>query len=709
MLAGIVAREHRLRSAMRASMIRLSVRFPVALDAGSANAALEGLAGLDSTDEIVLEVAAREALVSHALWVPARLEPAARSKLTGAIPSIRIRRQDFLDDDDAAVNVRVFVPTPTLLSIENVEAKSRALLAALATLRGGEQVIVRWCLRPGDARDWRQPRDLSGRALEVARAWQKKAVLPGFTVAGRISIKASSDRALELAEHVQAVLRGNRGSTAGVQFRRERGSLKLGTLPRTGRRSGFLSTREVIVVAGMPIGPYAVAGVEVGTSRELLVPPYVPKTGRGLFIGRSISGEHPVALDADAARQHLGIVGPTGSGKSTVVARAILADLSRGGGVSVDPRDDTNQDVLNRVTPRDVDRVVVLEPAVEGRVAGLRLFGAGDPDVRTDVILSVLRGLSESWGPRLDQYMRLGLRTVAELPDPVLSDWLRLYSEPRLRRSAVARLRDPVLIAQWRAYEALSPAEQFQHVAPAVSRISALLSRPALRNVLNQPNPKIDVDRLLREGKFLFVSLSPGTLGEPAARLLGAIVTYLVWAAVEARVTLAPEHRKPVFLYFDELQSVSALPGGLERFFERTRGLGCGVVVATQTLGRLPEGMRQSLLGNVGSLITFRAGSEEATRIARELPGLSAEDIQGLARFEVAARINTAGAGTGSAVVTGRTEPLPPPVLGQAAAIRARSAARYGVDVSEIEAELTRRIEDDGQDDEPLGRVRRAG
>jgi hypothetical protein len=315
--------------------------------------------------------------------------------------------------------------------------------------------------------------------------------------------------------------------------------------------------------------------------------------------------------------------------------------------------------------------------------------------------------MTTAFGGTGARYLRLGLRTVADLPNPVLSDWLSLYSDAGLRRAAIARVRDPIRRAEWQSYEALSAAEQYQHIAPAISRITTPLARPALRAVLNQPSPTINIGRLLAERKWLMVSLAPGTLGESAAHLLGAITTYLVWAAIEKRVEIPAGERRPVFLYFDELQSVSHLPVGLELFFDRTRGLGCGVVVATQALARLSESTRASLTGNVASLVTFRASHDEATRISRELPGLSAQDVMSLGRFEVAARINAAGRDSGVAIVTGRTEPLPPAGHG-ATVIRARSAELYGCDPREVELELLRRIEGDAsRDDGPVGRVGR--
>ena len=267
----------------------------------------------------------------------------------------------------------------------------------------------------------------------------------------------------------------------------------------------------------------------------------------------------------------------------------------------------------------------------------------------------------------------------------------------------------PILTAQWRTYEeSLSAAEQFQHIAPALSRITSLLARPALRNIINQPAPKLSIPRLLAERRWLVVALSPSALGESANDLLSAIVRIPRLDRCGGTGRPATEHRRPIFFYCDELQSLK-LPVGLEVFLERSRGLGCGVVAATQGLARLPESVRRSLLANVGSLVALRAtGADEATRLARELPGLEASDIMGLRRFECAASISTGSLGGGSTVVTGRTEG-PPPRTGQADTIRALTAERYGADPRVLEEELRRRIEGQpGADSGQFGRTGRA-
>jgi hypothetical protein len=713
MLAGIAAHEYRASEAMRKSRIRLATRFPMGLEPSAAFAALDGMLGLPFSAELVAEIEASAGSITHALWVPSAERESVRSTLVGAIPSLRLTEAPASSSEAATLSLRLFIPTPSILSTENMISSSRSLLTRLVGLRKDEKVAVRWALAPGTAQPRREREEPTTRERAIARAWEEKASTPGFRVSGLVLIRTSTaGRARELASHIENVLRSRRGLAGGLRVTYERGNRTLGSFPKVRHSSGVLSVMEIAPLLAWPLGSEAVPGVEVGASRELLVPRHVPREGgRRLLIGRDADGERPVVLSPEAARVHVAVISPTGGGKSTLLLRGILDDLAAGyGGVLLDPKNDLVNDLLDRIPARHASRVVVLDPSAPGPVPGLDLLGSGDPDVRTEVVLAALRGIyKDAWGVRIDSYLRMGLRTLAELPNPVLSDWMRLYSDPGLRRAAVARLRgNPILAAQWRVYEdSLSAAEQFQHTAPALARISSLLSRPALRNLINQAEPKLSIPRLLAERKWLLVALSP-TLGEGANDLLSAIVGYLVWTAIEQRVSVPECRRHPIFFYCDELHSLH-LPVGLEVFLERSRGLGCGVVAATQGLGRLSDSVRNSLLGNVGSLIAMKAtGHDEATRLARELPGVAASDLMGLGRFECAARINTAGLGSGSAVVTGRTEG-PPPLTGQAARIRALTAERYGRDPREIEAELLRRMEaQPGTEERLVGEARRA-
>jgi hypothetical protein len=682
MLAGIWTHERRRDEAMRASRVRLSMRFPANLDPIRAYAALDGLSGLPYTNELIAEIEATEGTIRHFLWIPETVRASATSTLTGVVGSIRLSQAPPPPDSGATLTLRLFVPTPSVLAGGGAIEASGALLAGLSGLRAGEQVVVRWALRPGAPRrgQGRDPESQSER--DAARAWHRKETAPGFSVAGLVLVRASTTaHARELAGHIESVVRSRRGLVGQVRLTAERGNRRLSALPRTTRSSGWLTTAELLPLLGWPLGSDLTPGVEVGAARELPVPRGVPREGRQLFIGRDALGERPVALSAEAITHHLAVVGPSGVGKSALLARSILSDIDNGfAGAVIDPKADLVEAVLNRVKPEHAERIVVLDPSARS-TPGVSVMAGGDSDLRADVLTGALRSAfpTEAWGVRTDYYLRLGIRTLSELPKATLADIGRLYFDERFRQAAVVRLRDPFLISAWQSYAALSPGSQAEHLQAPLARISALLSRPKLRAVLANPDPKLDVARLFRERKWLLVSLAPGVIGEAGAQLVGAVLMYVIWSAIEGRVALPHGQRHPLALYVDELATVTnGLPGSFELIAERARGLGAGLTVAIQTLSRIPEPTRSALIGNVASFITFRAGAEEAPRIARQLPGLTEADVVALARFEVAARIGT-GIGSAVTVVTGRTQALPAET-GIAASIRARSAERYGGD-----------------------------
>lgn len=678
-MAGVIyVSERRRDEAMRASRVRLALRLPARVEPRQVEAMLSMLVGLGDDVEVVAELVAVQGSTTYALWVPQASCEAVVSLLAASIPGVRVSEEEPVAESGSTGALRVFVPTPTILREDDPDVVVRALLSTATRLRPAEAVTIRWALRPRDSRPW-APRADDARSQDLKRAWERKTDRSGVRAAGLVLVRAASrERTDALLSQVTAALRGRYATGHHLRLTVEHTNRSMIALPQVRASSGWLNVAELTGLLGWPIGTVSVPGIDVGASRELMADRRIPRKGRRLLTARDSLGERTVALSEEAARHHLVVVGPTGVGKSVLLARSILDDLANGyGGFALDAKADTVTEVLEHVRPEDADRVVVLDPSAPGPVPGLDLFATGDPDLRADVVVGALSGIfHKHWGPRSDYYARLGLRTLADVPGATLADLGRLFFEDSYRRAALSRLSDPMLRSAWAAFEAMSPAERSTHVQAPMARVLQLLMRPALRAVLAQSNPQLDIGRLLAQRKFILAPVSPGTLGEPAARLLSAVLMYSVWAAIEARAALPPERRVPTFLYVDELATLASLPISIDLLAERARGLGAGLTVALQSLARVPDHTRAALLGNVASLITFRAGPTEAARIAAEIPGMSAEDIQLLGRFEVAARV---GLGVGNEVtsVTGHTEPLGAPT-GQGAAIRRRTAERYG-------------------------------
>jgi hypothetical protein len=232
--SAIYLHERRRDEAMRASRTRLGLRFPLGLEPDAARAGLNGLAGLPDTAELIAEVNATSQGIGHCLAIPAAVSDSATASLRGAVPALRMR-EAARPEGRATLTLRLFLPTPTVLRADDPEQASRALLAGLARLRGDEQVVLRWALRPRIARTLRQTAsDRSARYVE--HAWQRKAALPGFLVQGLVVVRAGSfPRARELSEQVSRALRSRRTAIGGFRVTSERGGRSLGSEPRTVR------------------------------------------------------------------------------------------------------------------------------------------------------------------------------------------------------------------------------------------------------------------------------------------------------------------------------------------------------------------------------------------------------------------------------------------------------------------------------------------
>jgi hypothetical protein len=132
--------------------------------------------------------------------------------------------------------------------------------------------------------------------------------------------------------------------------------------------------------------------------------------------------------------------------------------------------------------------------------------------------------------------------------------------------------------------------------------------------------------------------------------------------------------------------------------------LGASVVLAHQAVHQVPSEIRHAALANCRSKVVWQLSADDARLLAREFqPYLTAEDLQGLGPYEIAALIATGGAV--APPVTGTTLPLSP-VLTDAAQVRAASRQRWGQPRSVVEAAIRARQGHTPQA-APVGRTRR--
>ncbi len=246
----------------------------------------------------------------------------------------------------------------------------------------------------------------------------------------------------------------------------------------------------------------------------------------------------PFGIRRADRRAHMYVVGRTGTGKSTLLASLIRADLRSGDGLALlDPHGDLVEAVRAAVPVARVADLTYFDAADDAAPLGwnpLERVPAARRSMAASGMLEAVEKLwPDSWGPRLEHILRNALLCLFELPQATLADVLRLVTDERYRKAAAAHVSNPQVRGFWLSEFAQCGARfRVEAVAPLQNKIGAFLADPRLRRILTAPKSSFDLRTVMDEGKILLVNLSTGKIGEDAASLLGALLVAQIGTVV---------------------------------------------------------------------------------------------------------------------------------------------------------------------------------
>lgn len=698
------------------------VGFPADLDAQQVETLLGLVAGMSARARVTSHVEGADGQLRFRLESRRSELVALRSGLQGFAPGVRFDESASEPEPLTDRRFRAFIGwrgTHVLLRRDQPELAVAALLGVLRGARRGERLRFSVELRPvvrpkapSGSREQHRSRGLLSRTFDPVPdlpADQLRLIrgqYAGPLLGVRIAVEiwaATADRARRLLHQVVAVLRARSGLRGRLSVRSHRFAIRgFGTM---------LAPPELVALMGWPLVGAEVPGVSYVRSPQLLPDPVVPATavaGR-LFGTSSWPGMERRRLyqPVIGALSHAVIVGPSGAGKSVLLARLMLDDITAGrGALLLDMKGDTALDVLARIPTKRERDVVVLDPSDPRPLPGLRALATDAPELTADLWVGLFRNLfPDSWGVRTERYLRLGVQTLALDRAATITDLPRVFRDVELRRRLVHRANEPLLASSWASFDALSPAQQAEHLAPVLGKVQDVILRRVVRGVLGQTAPKMTIARAMQSGRIVVVRLSPGQLGAPTAQLLGGLVMYEIYQAVMARQGIAPDRRTPYGVFVDEPNVMRHLPIPLDSLYELARGLGVPMATATQSVSQLSLDVQRALLTNAATLATFRAGYADAQLMAREL-GLTGAQIQHLGQYEIALRLGLRP-GLVASVMTARTLPLPEP-SSDPEVIRTLAAERYGLALDPPHQDAPAAEPPNELIDAPLGRRRRS-
>ena len=480
--------------------------------------------------------------------------------------------------------------------------------------------------------------------------------------------------------------------------------VRRGSPPRHWRHPGssLLGTEELATVFHPPTAVARPPTLAHVASRELPPPANLSSPGERpdlAVLGETAYRGHRrrFGIGPDDRLRHVAVVGKTGMGKSTLLLRLIASDLAAGRGVGlIDPHGDLAEGVLASVPSARTNDVVFFDAADGEHPVSFNPLACGDPARRPLVASGVLAAFKKlfgfSWGPRLEHVFRNILLTLLEVPGSTLVTAQRLLDDTRYRQTFLGHVADNVLRSFWlHEFAAMPPKLRAEAIAPVQNKLGQFVSSPLLRNIIGQERSRLDLRRVMDEGKILVVNLSKGRLGDDASSLLGSLLVSSIQLAAMERADVPEARRRPFHLYVDEFQNFAT--ESFATILSEARKYRVALTVANQYLAQMDDATRSAVFGTVGTLVSFQVGAEDAEAVATQLgPDALPADLLQLPKHTACVRLLIDG--MPSRPFTMKTLP---PTAGRearrrAATIRASARRRHARPKAAVEAEIARQF-----------------
>ena len=360
-----------------------------------------------------------------------------------------------------------------------------------------------------------------------------------------------------------------------------------------------------------------------------------------LFGTINFRGQHKkFGIKTDDRRRHMYVIGKTGVGKTNLLENMAIADIRAGRGVAVvDPHGEFAERLLDFVPEDRADDVIYLNPVDAERPIAFNPLESVDFEYRHLVasgIMGVFKKIwPDVWSARMEYILNNSLLSLLEYPGSTLLGIMRMLSDKNYRRKIVENLRDPVIKAFWiNEFDRYSQRLEVEAVAAIQNKVGQFVSNPLIRNIVGQAHSTIDMRRVMDEGKILIVNISKGRIGEDNAALLGAMMVTKLQLAAMSRVDIPMEKRRHFYLYVDEFQNFST--ESFANILSEARKYRLNLILAHQSSEQLHEKVKPAVFGNVGTIVCFRIGAEDAEFLEKEFePEFTANDLVNLAKYNI--------------------------------------------------------------------------
>lgn len=470
---------------------------------------------------------------------------------------------------------------------------------------------------------------------------------------------------------------------------------------RTFEKGDLWSTPEIATIYHFPYKGALVSSVVNTTSKRAPAPDILPIVGQVKSGDMSVFGVTNYRNDGKEfgikrldRRRHLYVVGKTGSGKSRLLELLLISDIQNGHGCCLlDPHGDLADELLMYVPKDRIKDVVYINPTDRDFPIGFNpLEPIADYEARQHLsvfFIAIFKKLfAATWNSRMEHLIRYITLALLETPDSNILGIPRILSDTAYRQQVVMQIKDPVVKAFW-TNEFATYNQQFSNeaIVPILNKVGQFISNPIVRNMIGQQKNALDFEKFMNEGKIVLINISKGKLGDENAALLGSMFITKIQQAALARAKMKEEERRDFYFYVDEFQNFAT--DAFSSILSEARKYHLDLTIAHQYIAQLPDEVKATAFGNVGSMVVFAVGGDDAAYLAKEFsPTFQADDMINLNTREMYVKMSVDGKLT--TPFSANTISVPKPTFDYSIEIVDKSRVTYSKNRVAVENEIQR-------------------
>ena len=369
-------------------------------------------------------------------------------------------------------------------------------------------------------------------------------------------------------------------------------------------------------------------GINTRFYKKVLPPSDIP--AEGIIVGRNVIHGQTlhVRMTQDDRRKHMYVVGQTGTGKSTLFLKMIMQDIGNDKGLALlDPHGELINEVMPRIPKDRIKDVIYVNFGDKERPIAFNMLEYRDElerDLVVDQMFEIfdkLYDLRQTGGPMFEQYMKNALYLIMEDPESgsTLIEVSKIFSDKRFRNYKLSRCKNVYIKEFWEGIaERVGGEASLENMAPYItSKLSKFIYNNTLRNIISSQHSSFDMRTIMDEGKIVLVDLCKGKLGNINSHFLGMIlVDKILMAALSRRDVKDKKSLKDFYLYVDEFQNLAT--GSFISILSEARKYRLNAILTNQYLTQVPEEIQKAIIGNVGTIMSFRVGMADAEVLERE-------------------------------------------------------------------------------------------